>query len=87
VTGCRALTRGRVSARPAFRVSRGGKGPLGRYESPLLEDFLLLQRSAGEPGVFIRRVQVHGPGVRGADGAGAGLLGRGFGHPGHSPRI
>jgi hypothetical protein len=60
-TGCPALTRGCVSARPALRATQEVKGLLGSHESPLIDAFLPLSRSVGEPVAFIRRAQVHDP--------------------------
>src|SRR5262249_14537008 len=46
--------------RPAVRASPGMKGPRGCHASPLVQAFLPLWRSTGEPAIFIRSGQVHG---------------------------
>jgi hypothetical protein len=45
---------------PAWRASPRVQVPLGYPASPLVQAFLPLGRSTGEPAIFLRSVQVHG---------------------------
>src|SRR5262249_9863260 len=56
-----SLHRRCTPTRPAVRASPGMKGPRGCHARPLVQAFLPLWRCTGEPAIFIRRGQVHGP--------------------------